>query len=750
MVQVEGALNATQKALLALAMAAALFFAGREAGGQIPRFAEWVASIGILGPLVFIAGYALAVVAFVPASVLTLAAGAIFGLAGGVAWVFCAATLGACLSFLLSRYVARSAVQRRIAGNAKFAAIDRAVAADGRRIAFLLRLSPAVPFGLLNYAMGLTRIRFTDFALASFGMLPGTLLYVYYGKLAGDVAALTGGAVVQGGAGYYGVLALGLLATATVTALVTRTARRALAAATDEAPPSIPPQKDAHAGGEVSTLDADNSRLLDAVKPSDWKNPTPKESYDLVVIGAGTAGLISAAVGAGLGARVALIERNLMGGDCLNFGCVPSKAVIRHARRVAEARGLLGEAAFNDAALDREFAAALATMRRVRADISHDDSAMRFRDELGVDVFLGTAQFTSRTSIDVDGMTLTFRKAVIASGARAAVPPIPGLAEAGFLTNESVFNLTSRPRRIAVLGGGPIGCELAQALGRLGSEVTLIDRASRLLPREDDDVGAMMQRVFEAEGIRIVASAEVLEVRTGSGSKLLRVRDALGEREIDCDEILVATGRLANTGGMNLDAAGVEVTARGIGVDDTLRTTNPRVFAVGDCCMSWQFTHAAEAAAKIVVQNALFFGRKKLSDLVMPWCTFTAPEVAQVGLSAAEAATRGIVTETFTVPLEKVNRAVCDGETEGLVRVHVRKGSDTIVGATIVASHAGEMIGELALAITAGVGLSKIAATIHPYPTQAEGIKAAANAYMRTKLTPFVGKALAFLLKLQR
>ena len=749
----EGALNAARKPLLALAVVAALFFAGREVGAQIPRFAEWVASLGPLGPLVFIAGYALAVVAFVPASLLTLAAGAVFGLGAGVAYVFCAATAGACLSFLVSRHLARGAVEKRIAGHAKFAAIDRAVAADGRRIAFLLRLSPAVPFGLLNYAMGLTRIRFADFALASFGMLPGTFLYVYYGKLAGDVAALAGGAAVEKGAGYYAVLVLGLVATVAVTALVTRTARRALAEATgeDDVLPAVTPPAQPHEGGDIEPRDDDdNRRLLDAVKPEGWKNPEPKEAYDLVVIGAGAAGLISAAVASGLGARVALVERNLMGGDCLNFGCVPSKALIRHAKRVAEARALLGDGAFDDAAFDREFDAAMKAVRRARAGIAHDDSALRYRDELGVDVFHGTARFTSPQSIDVGGAALRFRKAVIASGARAAVPPVPGLEEAGYRTNERVFNLDSRPRRLVVLGAGPIGCELAQALARLGSEVTLVDRAPRLLPREDDDVAALLQRRFEAEGIRIATSVEVLGVEKHEGAKRIRLRDASGERMIACDEILVATGRVANTGGMDLAAAGVEATARGIRVDDTLRTTNPRVFAAGDCCLGWQFTHAADAAAKIVVQNALFFGRKKVSDLVMPWCTFTEPEVARVGWTADEALRRGIATETFTVPLEKVNRAVCDGETEGLVRVHVRQGSDAIVGATIVATHAGESIGELALAITAGVGLSKIAATIHPYPTQAEGIKAAANASMRTKLTPLAKRVLALLIRLQR
>ena len=817
--------NVVKLLLVSVAMAA-LLVAGRKAGGAIPQFAEWVAGLGPLGPLVFIVGYALAVVAFVPASLLTLAAGAIFGLGRGVVYVFCAATLGSSLAFLVSRYVARGAIEQRLAGNPSFAAIDKAVAAQGRRIVFLLRLSPAFPFTLLNYALGLTRVRFADYVTASVGMLPGTLLYVYYGKLAGDVAALAGGAAVQKDAGYYVVLGLGLVATIAVTTVVTRTARRALAEATASRKPrtsnllsarwaierasaagdssggrtpadmghvysrsntaalervlgSRPASEEpsprrgpveradefhrvAHQEGStsgeaptshhspVTPLDDDNARLLGNVRPSDWWNPDPAARYDLVVVGAGTGGLICAAVGAGLGARVALVERNLMGGDCLNYGCVPSKAVIRHARRVAEARELFGEAAFDDAALDREFASAMERMRRIRADISRDDSARRYRDELGVDVFQGNANFTSASTIEVGGSTLRFKKAVIASGARADVPEIPGLRETGFLTNESVFNLTERPRRLVVIGGGPIGCEMAQALRRLGCIVTIIHREEHLLEREDADAAAIVQRRLEQEGVRLLLATDVLSVMRSVGGKVVGYRGRRGENETVCDEILVATGRRANVDGMGLENAGVAFSGRGIRVDDNLRTTNRRVFAVGDCCMHWQFTHAADAAAKIAVQNALFFGRKKLSSLVMPWCTYTEPEIAHVGLYERDASLKGIEIDTFSIPLEKVNRAVCDGEADGFVRVHTKKGSDKIVGATIVASHAGEMISEVSLAITSGLGLASIAAVIHPYPTQAEGIKAAANAYMRTRLTPAVKKVLGLLLRLQR
>ncbi len=793
---------------------AGLVLLGRAAGGHVERFAAWVDGLGALGPAVFVAGYAVAVVAFVPAVLLTLAAGAIFGLGAGVAYVFCAATIGAATAFLISRYVAREAVERRLAAHPGFAAIDQAVATQGRRIVFLLRLSPAFPFVLLNYALGLTRVRFADYVLASVGMLPATVLYVYYGKLAGDVAALAGGAQVERGYGYWGVLALGLAATIAVTAVVTRIARRALAEATSpKARPSSllsargalerasdglplhvatrtdfgasafltrddravleaivgdrdagPAPEAAHAPGPapdgaapadepriaIEPLDEHNSQLLANVRPSAWTTPDPAALYDLVVVGAGSGGLISAAVAAGLGAKVALVERDLMGGDCLNTGCVPSKALIRHARRVAETRELLGQSVLDDEALDREFRVAMENVRRVRAGISRDDSAERYRDEFGVDVFQGSARFVGPSAVEACGRTLRFKRAIVATGARAAIPDIAGLVDAGFLTNETVFNLTERPRRLVVIGGGPIGCELAQAMARFGCTVTVLHRDEHLLEREDADAAAVLRQRFERDGIRVLTGTEVLAVRPDPAGRTVVHRGPRDEGETPCDEILVATGRRPNVAGLGLELAGIEAGQHGIVVDDRLRTTNPRVYAVGDCCLPWKFTHAADASAKIAVQNALFFGRRRTSDLVMPWCTYTDPEIAHVGLSTRDAAAKGVEIDTFTIPLEKVNRAVCDGEADGFVRVHARKGSDRIVGATIVASHAGEMIGEVALAISAGVGLSRIAGVIHPYPTQAEGIRAAANAYMRTRLTPVARTLLRLVLRLRR
>lgn len=503
--------------------------------------------------------------------------------------------------------------------------------------------------------------------------------------------------------------------------------------------------------------DAHNRALVANVHPVDWLNPTPEDRYNLVVVGAGTAGLITALVASSLGARVALVERHLMGGDCLNVGCVPSKSVIRAARRVHEARaaGELGIAVPDERLSD--FGAAMERMRRIRARISHEDSAARYRDEFGVDVFLGRGRFTGRATLDVDGAELRFKKAVIATGARATAPPIEGLAETGYLTNETVFELTERPKRLAVIGGGPIGCELAQSFRRLGSQVTLIEMAPQVLSREDPDAAEIVQRAFVREGVELLMGATIRRVERKGDEKVLHVEtegnalSAAHRQEVIVDEILVAAGRAPNVEGLGLESAGVEFDPRrGVKVDDRLRTTNKRIFAAGDVCMDWKFTHAADAAAKLVVQNALFLGRKKLSSLVMPWCTYTDPEVAHVGLYERDLRERSIAIDSYQVPIARANRAVTDGEEEGLVKVHVRKGGDQIVGATIVAAHAGEMISEITVAMTQGVGLGAFTNVIHPYPTQAEAIKAVAGLYTRTRLTPRVKRLFEAWLRLTR
>jgi pyruvate/2-oxoglutarate dehydrogenase complex dihydrolipoamide dehydrogenase (E3) component len=492
---------------------------------------------------------------------------------------------------------------------------------------------------------------------------------------------------------------------------------------------------------EVLPKDEHNSRLLSNVHPLDWMNPAPVDRYNLVVIGAGTAGLITAALAAGLGAKVALVERHLLGGDCLNVGCVPSKALIRSSRRVAEARAAekLGLPIRDGAEVD--FGAAMARLRRVRAQISADDSADRYQNELGVDVFLGEAEFTGRDTVRVNGQTLRFKKGVIATGARAGAPPIEGLADAGSLTNETLFSLTEQPRRFAVIGAGPIGCEMAQAFRRLGSKVVLFNDAEHILPREDADAAAIVQNVFGREGIRLVLGCRVQRVERKGNEKVIHFTCADGSSDqASVDEILVAVGRIPNVEGLNLEEVGVEYDRRGVKVNDRLQTTNPRIFAAGDICMSWKFTHAADAAAKIVVQNALFFGRRKLSSLTMPWCTYTDPEVAHVGMYEREAKEKGIETDTYTVPLHENNRAVTDGEEEGFVRIHTRKGTDRILGATIVAAHAGDLISQVTLAIVGKLGLGTMLNTIYPYPTQAEAIKRVAGAHARTRLTPLVKK----------
>jgi pyruvate/2-oxoglutarate dehydrogenase complex dihydrolipoamide dehydrogenase (E3) component len=499
-----------------------------------------------------------------------------------------------------------------------------------------------------------------------------------------------------------------------------------------------------HPAPELLPRDAHNAALLAHVHPRDWKNPEPAARYNLVVIGAGTAGLITASVAAGIGARVALVERHLMGGDCLNVGCVPSKALIRASRAAAEARRAARFGVTLAAELRVDFAAVMERLRRVRAQIAADDGAPRYRDELGVDVFLGQGKFIAPDRAQVDGAELRFARAVIATGARATAPPIPGLAEAGYLTNETLFERTELPARLAVIGAGPIGCEMAQAFRRLGSAVTLFEVMPQILGREDPDAVAIVGAALERDGVKIELSAKLLRVeRTPAGKRIHYQAGGAFERSAEFDEILVGAGRAPNVQGLGLEAAGVEFDAKqGVRVDERLRTTNRRIYAAGDVCMAHKFTHAADAAAKIVVRNALFpFGRQKHADLVMPWCTYTDPEIAHVGLYESDAAARGIAIDTFKVPLERVNRAALDDETEGFVKVHVRRGSDRVVGATIVASHAGEMISELTLAIGAGLGLAKLASAIHPYPTQAEGIKAAANAYLRTRLTPFAKRA---------
>jgi pyruvate/2-oxoglutarate dehydrogenase complex dihydrolipoamide dehydrogenase (E3) component len=491
---------------------------------------------------------------------------------------------------------------------------------------------------------------------------------------------------------------------------------------------------------EVLPDDEHNRELVGNVHPLDWINPEPAARYNLVVIGGGTAGLVTAAGAAGLGARVALVERGLMGGDCLNVGCVPSKTIIRSARMAADIRNAAAFGIKVPDGVEIDFPAVMERMRRLRARISYHDSARRFK-ELGVDVFMGHARFTGAHEVEVNGSVLRFKKAVIATGTRAFHPAAKGLAEAGFLTNETIFSLTQRPGRLAVLGGGPIGCEMAQAFQRLGSQVFLFHKNAHILDREDPDAAEILQNTFIREGIQLVLNAGFDEVQSIGGEKLIHFT-ASGKRDaVAVDQILIAVGRAPNVEHLGLEAAGVQYdTRQGVHVDDRLRTANPDIYAAGDVCMTYKFTHMADAAARIVIQNALFMGSKKLSALTVPWTTYTDPEIAHVGLYERDAVKQGISVDTYFRSLSEVDRAIAEGEEEGFVKILVQKGKDKILGATIVASHAGEMISEITLAMVGELGLGTLSGVIHAYPTQAEAIKHTADAYNRTRLTPLIKK----------
>ncbi|MGB3201744.1 MAG: mercuric reductase [Nodosilinea sp.] len=504
----------------------------------------------------------------------------------------------------------------------------------------------------------------------------------------------------------------------------------------------------------VPPMDTHNQKLVSYLHPPDWANPVPAERYNLVVIGAGTAGLVTAAGAAMLGARVALVERHLMGGDCTNVGCVPSKAMIRSARAVHEVRQAHRYGVQVPDGVQVDFAQVMERLRRVRAEISQNDSAQRIQAEYGVDIFFGKATFSSADTVTVGDQELRFRKAAIATGSSPVQLPIEGLEEASYLTNETVFNLTTCPPRLAIIGGGYIGCELAQTFQRLGSQVTLLQRGDRILETSDPEVSDLMQRIFREEGIDLKLQAQTQRVERRGQEKVIHYQQGDEFHTVVVDEILIGVGRQPNIQGLGLERVGVEADPKqGICIDDYLQTTNPRIYAVGDCCMRWKFTHAADAAARILIQNALFsvfgIGRRRLSALTMPWCTYTDPEIAHVGLPASEVAQRQDV-RTFTLSLSEVDRAVTDGETDGFAKIHLDSHGDNILGATVVARHAGEMINEITLAMEKGLGLGAIASVIHPYPTQAEVIRKTADQYSLSRFTPFIKKLTATWLRWRR
>ncbi|MEO7064097.1 MAG: mercuric reductase [Dokdonella sp.] len=471
------------------------------------------------------------------------------------------------------------------------------------------------------------------------------------------------------------------------------------------------------------------------VRPAGWRNPQPAGRYNLVIIGAGTAGLSAARMAVARGAKVALIERHLLGGTCLNIGCVPSKAIIRTSRLYAEMRDARRYGACTPADVRTDFGEVMRRARGVRARLSRADSAHGLVDS-GVDVFFGEALFTGAGTLSVDGVMLRFHKALIATGARPDTPHIPGLAEAGYLTNENAFELTEPPQRLMVIGGGPLGCEMAQAFARLGVHTTIVQHWPLFLPREERDAAQILSDAFARDGIEVRLNTNAVNIRAENGLKIVDLVSDDYKNTLTVDAILTGTGRVPNVEGLNLEAAGVGYDIKhGIHVDDFLRSSNRRIYAAGDVCLEHKFDDTAEATARIAVRNALFPGHSRLSALTIPWCTYTDPEIAHVGLYVRQANARGIAVKTFTVPMHAVDRAVADDEETGFVKIVVADRKDRILGATIVGRHAGEMISEITLAIVAGVGLRTLARVIHPYPTQAQAIKMAADAYDRTRWT---------------
>ena len=489
------------------------------------------------------------------------------------------------------------------------------------------------------------------------------------------------------------------------------------------------------------------------VAPSDWRNPDPAPVYNLVVLGAGSAGLVAAAGAAGLGARVALVEREALGGDCLNSGCVPSKALLRAARAVEEIRRapLFG---IRSGELEVDFGAVMERLRRRRAELAVHDSLERFRS-LGVDVFLGNARFAADDRVvveDRDGGTreLRFRRALVATGGRPVVLPVPGLEEAGYRTNRDLFDLEALPASLVVVGAGPIGCEMAWAFATLGSRVSIVALDPRVLPREDEEASRLVARRLEEAGVRLELGAGLARVeRLAGGSRRVFFERGSEAGSVDGEELLLAVGRRPDTVDLDPEAAGIRLERGAVAVDPWLRTTNPRVYAAGDVAGSWQFTHSADAMARLVLRNALFPGRSgRVDRLVMSWCTFTSPGVAHVGLQSGEEAGTEILEERL--PLARVDRAVLDEDTEGFVRILYEARSRRLRGATVVHRHAGDLLGEACLAVTEGLPADRLSRVIHPYPTTASTWSRLGDAVLRRRLSPSVARLLRGWLSWQR
>jgi pyruvate/2-oxoglutarate dehydrogenase complex dihydrolipoamide dehydrogenase (E3) component/uncharacterized membrane protein YdjX (TVP38/TMEM64 family) len=658
------------------------------------ELAGWVAERPATAALAYFAAYVVAAALSLPgALVLTLLGGALFGVLWGTVLVSFASTLGATLAFLASRYLLRDAVRRRFGD--RLTAIDEGIRRDGAFYLFTLRLIPVFPFFLVNLVMGLTPIATrTFYGVSQVGMLAATVVYVNAGTELARVESLRG------------LLSPALLASFALLGMLPLMARRLVAA-----------------------LDA--RRVYRG-----WRRPA-RFDRNLVVIGAGSGGLVSAYIAAAVKARVTLVERHRMGGDCLNTGCVPSKALLRSAKLLAQARrsadyGIRGMQA------EFDFADVMARVQRVVRAVEPHDSVDRYTG-LGVEVALGEATIVSPWAVQVnapDGATrtLTTRSIVIAAGARPLLPPIPGLADVAPLTSETVWGLRTLPRRLLVLGGGPIGCEMALAFARLGARVTQVEMGPRLLAREDLDVSEHVHRSFADEGIDLRLATRAVRFERDGDDTVLVADHAGGEVRIVFDQVLCALGRVANTAGYGLETLGIPLTASGtIEVDAHLRTRYPNIYAVGDVAGPYQFTHTAAHMAWFATVNALFgrFRRFRVDWRVVPRCTFVDPEIACVGLNEQEAAQQGVAYEVTRYGIDDLDRAIADEVAHGFVKVLTRPGTDRILGVTIVGEHAGDLIAEFVVAMKHGLGLNRILGTIHAYPTLAEANKYAAGAWRR-------------------
>ncbi len=631
------------------------------------------------------------------ATILTLAGGAIFGLAWGVVIVSFASSIGATLAFLASRFVLRDWVQAKFGDKLK--PINEGVAKEGAFYLFALRLVPAFPFFVVNLVMGLTPIRTgTYYWVSQVGMLAGTVVYVYAGTQVAQITSLRG------------ILSPGLVGAFVLLGLFPFIARRILGA-------------------------------LKARKVyAKWAKPA-RFDRNVVVIGAGSAGLVTSYIAAAVKAKVTLVERHRMGGDCLNTGCVPSKALIRSAKFLSHVKRAK-EFGIRAASAEFDFAEVMERVSAVVKQVEPHDSIERYTG-LGVDVMTGTAKITGPWTVEVtrdDGtkQALTTKNIVIAAGARPFVPPIPGLAQARPLTSDNLWELRALPRRLVVLGGGPIGCELAQAFARFGSKVTQVEMLPRLMIREDPEVSALVKKSFEADGVEVLVNHKAKAVVVEGGEKFLVVESEGTDRRIAFDEILVAVGRVANTAGYGLEELGIPVTkSRTVEVNEFLETAYPNIFACGDVAGPYQFTHTAAHMAWYASVNALFgrLRKFKVDYSVVPWATFTEPEVARVGLNEQEALEKGIAHQVVTYGIDDLDRAIADGEAHGFVKVIVKPGTDAILGATIVGEHAGDLIAEFVAAMRHGIGLNKVLGTIHIYPTLAEANKYAAGVWKRSTVT---------------